>query len=338
MSMKEFLKDKLIFLLINVVTAFLFILFLLFLRVRIIYIIGIVFVWFTPLISLLLLEYIRRKSFYDTLEESLDSLDKKYLLTEIIEEPEFLDGKILYNILSITDKNMHEHVKYYREMQRDYRDYIEAWVHEVKTPIASSKLIIGNNKTPVTKSINEELLKIEEFVQQVLYYSRSNDANKDYLIKEFNLITPVKNIIAKNSKDFIHRKIKLDLSEIDELVYSDSKWVEFILNQILVNAIKYSKKEKAEVKIYSNKYENNTVLTIEDNGVGIPETDIKRVFDKGFTGKNGREYGKATGMGLYICKKLAKKLGLGIEISSVIEEGTRVDIIFPRSKVILLEN
>lgn len=338
MSVKEFLKDKILFLIVNAVAAVVLVLFCLFLQVKIVYIGGMICLWFIPIISLLLIEFLRRISFYNELTSSLESLDKKYLITEVIEKPEFIDGEIIYEVLKITNKDMHEHVKYHKEMQIDYREYIEAWVHEVKTPIASSKLIIENNATPVTKSIKEELSKIEEFVEQVLYYSRSNDANKDYIVKEFKLDSTIKKIISKNSKDFIHRKIKLSLNEINESVYSDSKWVEFILNQIIVNSIKYSNKSNAEIKIYSNKLENNTVITVEDNGVGISERDIKRVFDKGFTGDNGRIYGKSTGMGLYICNNLAEKLGLGIEIESEVGKGTKVDLIFPHSKVMLLEN
>ncbi|MGG7178873.1 sensor histidine kinase [Clostridium paraputrificum] len=338
MSLKDYLKDKMIFLLVNFVLSLGLAVFFLFLRIKVEYIVLVVVVWFTPLIVLLLLQYLQRKSYYDNLYETIESLDKKYLLSEIIEEANFIDGKIIYDILKISDKEMHEHVKYYKKQQSEYREYIEAWVHEVKTPIASSKLIVDNNRNSVTKSIKEELLKIEDYVEEVLYYSRSNDANKDYIIKEFNLGTVVKNIVTKNSKDFIHRRIKLNLQSVDNTVYSDSKWVEFIINQILSNAIKYSDKDEAEIKIFSEKRENNIILSIEDNGVGINERDIKRVFDKGFTGENGRKYGRSTGMGLYICSNLGKKLGIGIEITSKIGEGTKVDIIFPMSKVTLLEN
>jgi len=112
-------------------------------------------------------------------------------------------------------------------------------------------------------------------------------------------------------------------------IFSDIKWVEFILNQVLGNAIKYSKESNGIIKIYSTSTENKITLTIEDNGVGISERDIFRVFEKGFTGDNGRKFGKSTGMGLYLCKKLCNRLGLGISIESKLEYGTKVYINFP---------
>ena len=130
-------------------------------------------------------------------------------------------------------------------------------------------------------------------------------------------------------KSFIYNDISLVLEDLDEVVYTDPKWVNFIINQIIINSLKYSKKEEARIKIYSVRAEKNVILTIEDNGVGIPTEDVRRVFDKGFTGENGRKYGKSTGMGLYICKNLADKLGFGLELSSELGVGTKVNIIFP---------
>lgn len=231
---------------------------------------------------------------------------------------------------------MHENVKYYRDIQLDYREYIETWVHEIKTPIASTKLIIENNQNEVTNKIDSQMDRIEGFVEQVLYYSRSNNVNKDYIIKPINLDNVVRNVIKRNYRDFIHKRIKLDIQDIDEIVYSDGKWVEFIINQIIGNSIKYSNNKEQMIRIYSIKKTNSVILTIEDNGVGIVTKDINRVFEKGFTGENGRRFSKSTGMGLYLCGKLCSKLGLKIGIESEVNRGTSVTLIFPLSGMVTL--
>jgi len=266
----------------------------------------------------------------------MDSLDKKYLLSEIIKEPEFIEGKVIYYLLKQANKNMHENVNKYRDMQSDYREYIETWVHEVKTPIASTRLIIENNQNEFTKSISYEVKKIEDYIEQALYYSRSNDVSKDYIIKEVPLASVVRNTIRKNSRDFINKKISVDMEAVEGTVYSDAKWLEFILNQVIGNSIKYSREEEGKVKVYSIRNENNIVLILEDNGIGIVDKDINRVFEKGFTGENGRRAGKSTGIGLYLCKKLSEQLGLGLTLTSKAGEGTKVSIIFPLGRLNLL--
>ncbi|PFR46130.1 histidine kinase, partial [Bacillus thuringiensis] len=173
--------------------------------------------------------------------------------------------------------------------------------------------------------------RIEGFVEQVLYYSRSNNVNKDYIIKPINLDDVVRTVIKRNYRDFIHKRIKLDIKDINETVYSDRKWVEFIINQILGNSIKYSNNKEQMIRIYSIKKTNSVILNIEDNGVGIVTQDINRVFEKGFTGENGRRFSKSTGMGLYLCEKLCSKLGMKISIESEVNKGTRVTLIFPLS-------
>ena len=172
--------------------------------------------------------------------------------------------------------------------------------------------------------------KIENFVEQVLYYSRSDEVGKDYIIKKIELSKVVKYVVKKNQRDFIGKRISLKLGELDEIIYSDAKWIEFILNQIVGNAIKYSKGQGDKIKIESKTLANSVVLTIEDNGVGIIERDLNRVFEKGFTGENGRKFGKSTGIGLYLCKKLCDKMGLGLNIESEENKGTKVTVIFPQ--------
>ena len=230
------------------------------------------------------------------------------------------------------NKSMHEKVKHYKDEQVEYREYIETWVHEIKTPIASAKLILENDNSNLSERINYEMKRVEGFIEQVLYYARSSDVSKDYIIKEFSLRSVVMKSVKSNSRDFINKNIKLDIRGIEGNIFSDEKWVEFIINQIIINAVKFSIPNEGKVSIYSKVNENNIILTIEDNGVGINEKDIDRVFEKGFTGENGRKFGKSTGIGLYLCKKLCDKLGIGISLNSKENIGTKVNIVFPQGK------
>lgn len=333
MRVGEFFREKLGFLCVNL-ALFVFVSIVMVLIDVSIVIVFIVFcIWFIPLMSYIIMELLEQKRYYDEIISILDSLEKKYLLPEVIDEPDFLQGKKFNSILSEVSRDMNEQVKYYRDKENDYREYIETWVHEIKTPIASTRLIIENNEGPTTDKIKTQINRVEGFIEQVLYYSRSNDVSKDYIINSFNLKTSVMSVVKRNSRDFISKKIKLDMKDLEKTVYSDTKWVEFIVNQIISNAIKYSKNSDAKVSIYAVERNSSVVLTIEDNGVGIVHRDINRVFDKGFTGENGRIFGKSTGIGLYLCKNLCDKLGLGLELQSKAQEGTKVNIIFPQGKL-----
>ena len=289
-------------------------------------------IWFGPLITYMFLEFIKYNRYLKNLTHTIDGLDKKYLLSEVINEPRFQEERIINEVLKECNKSMHENVKYYKDEQIEYREYIETWVHEIKTPIASAKLILENDDSNLGSRINYEMKRVEGFIEQVLYYARSSDVSKDYIIKEFSLRNVVMKAVKSNSRDFINKNIKLNVSELDGSIFSDEKWVEFIINQIIINAVKFSIPNKGEVSIFSKINENNIILTIEDNGVGISEKDIDRVFEKGFTGENGRKFGKSTGIGLYLCKKLCDKLGIGISLTSKEGVGTRVNIVFPQGK------
>lgn len=304
-----------------------------YLRIPLVIILLTWFIWFLPLLAYMVLNYIKWSRYINDIRRVLEELDKKYLLPEVIDEPNFLLGEEINDVLRELSKSMHENVKHYRTEQEEYREYIEMWIHEIKTPIASSRLVIENNYNDVTRKIDYQIDRIDNFIEQVLYYTRSDEVSKDYIIKELELDSIVKKVVKKNYRDFISKKIKLEIEEIKETIYSDSKWVEFIVNQILVNSVKYTKEKEGVIKISANSQGNSVVLIIEDNGVGIIERDLDRIFEKGFTGENGRRFGKSTGIGLYLCKRLCDKLGLGLKLESKLNKGTKVRIIFPKDKV-----
>lgn len=337
MKTNEFIREKLYLLVIGFLTSLVISLFLFAIRVNTQVIAIIIFLVWLQVIAVFLVEYVRRATYYRQLQATLDGLDQKYLLTEIIDEPLFMDGRVLYDTLKTVNKSMCDYVNTYKLAQNEYKDYIEMWVHEIKTPLAASKLIISNNSNSVTESINEEIEKVESFVEQALFYARSTALEKDYIIKPINLQSVVSKIIRKHSKVFIYKKIKVDLENLAVEVYCDNKWLEFIVEQIISNALKYTKQASGEIRIFTTTQEHTIYLHIQDNGVGIDTHDIDRIFEKGFTGKNGRTNEKATGIGLYLCKTLCEKLYLSIDAQSQVGTGTTIIIGFPISKLMLLK-
>ena len=294
------------------------------------------YIWISVLLAYIigiLLEYYQKKTFYQDIEEKLQELQEKYLIVELIKEPNFLEGRLLKEILEKTNKSMLEHVNSYKYNQEEYKEYIELWIHEIKIPIATSKMVIENNKNAITKSIDEELEKVENYIEQALFYARSNTVEKDYYIKRSNLKEIVNESIKKNKNLLIQEKIAINIHDLDLEVNTDSKWIVFILNQIIQNSVKYRKQEdNSEIEIYSKQGKENVILYVKDNGIGIKKGEITKVFDKGFTGTNGRlSNKKSTGIGLYLCKKLCDKLGIAIELNSVWKEGTEIRIVFPQS-------
>ncbi len=275
-----------------------------------------------------IVEYARKRSYYGRLLRSLDVLDRKSLLCEVLDEPDFLEGQILYRVLKECNKSMNDEIATYRHQEEEYREYIEAWMHEVKTPLAAAKLTLENDTGSVPASVSDDLRRIEDYLEQALFYARSGSVEKDYLIRPVSLRELVNASVRRNAKDMIASKIGLTLENLDFIVLTDVKWTDFILNQILVNAIKY-RSASPSIRLYAKQEKNGVSLLIEDNGIGIRQADLPRVFDRGFTGETGRKFSKATGLGLYLSKRLCDKIGLGISVFSIEGKGTTVHLIFP---------
>lgn len=330
MKFRDFLKEKLYYI---ILLAFILISSDILLMIYNISLFMVLYITIVPILGFLIcliIEYNIKNSFYKRLEKQMAELDEKYLISEIVQNPNFIEGKILINTIQDIDKSMLENVNKYKHLTEDYKEYIELWIHEIKIPIATSKLIIENNKSKETKSIDEELGKIENFVEQVLYYARSNNVEKDYYISKTKLSEIVNGAILKNKNILLSNKINLEIGDIDKQVVTDSKWTIFILNQIIQNSVKYMNKDIKTMKIYAEEKKEKVILYIQDNGMGVGKGEIARVYDKGFTGENGRILGKkSTGIGLYLCKKLCDRLGLGIDFNSQKDIGTEVKIIFP---------
>ena len=337
MRLGKYLIDKLPFLILNIIIFTFCAIIMTISNLTIQVVIVLALIWFVPIFIFIIIDFISKRKFYNELIQISNKLDKKYLLPEVIKKPRSYEGQILYDVLEESNRAMHEHVNEYKIMQSEYREYIEAWVHEIKTPIALTKLVAENSEGKTKTIIQNQSKKIEEYVEQVLYYSRSTDVSKDYIVKEFDINETVKKVIRNNRYDLITGKFQIDISESECTVISDEKWVEFIINQVIVNSIKYKKDINPKIKAYTKRFDDKVILTIEDNGIGIINKDIAKVFDKGFTGYNGRRFGKSTGIGLYLCKKLCLKLGLNITLTSEYENGTKVNIIFPLGNLTILQ-
>lgn len=330
MSLKDYLKNNIGIIFLNITALIFLTAFLFSIGNEIKSLVIIAISWIVVLSIYLLVAYRKRKEHFNLLEKCVEGIDKKYLISEALDVPPFIDAKPYYYLLKKSSKSMREEINREKSTLKDYKEYIEQWIHEVKTPISLIKLIEENNRTPKSSEVLMQLEAIDRYVEQALFYARSENVDKDYLVKEISLQNCVNSVITKNKQGFILNNIDIDIDNIDETVYCDSKWLEFILNQIIVNAIKYRNNKDSKVNIYSHEIKNGIQLIIEDNGIGIPSDELGRVFDKGFTGNIGRLNSKSTGIGLYLCKKLCDKLGLLIDIESEINSYTKVIITFPK--------
>ena len=228
--------------------------------------------------------------------------------------------------MKMAEKSMLERIGEVQRERREYKEYIEQWIHEVKTPITAMKLLCENNRSPFSREVLAELENINQYTEQALYYARSEHTEKDYSVREVNLCDVVHSAIADNKYLLRQSNMSIQIDDIETKVYTDEKWVRFILNQIIGNAIKYHV-EQPILHFGATKTNDKIVLFIRDNGIGIPKSDLPRIFEKGFTGQNGRTGKNSTGIGLYLCKRLCDKLGIGLTAYSE-NRGTTISLIF----------
>ncbi|MFQ9516102.1 MAG: ATP-binding protein [Eubacterium sp.] len=281
--------------------------------------------------AVLAVDYWKRDRFYKDFLMKLDNMDQKYLITEMLDMPEFEEARILKESLYEIDKSMKEKINKLNKSNKEFKEYLEMWIHEIKLPLASLTLMNYNGNTNPEK---EKMLikKIEHYVEQILFMARSDAAEKDYLLKKCNLESSVNKVVVANKELLIESKISVEKQNLDMEVTTDSKWLEFILGQIISNSVKYVRDNDRKIKFAAYEEENKTIFTITDNGMGIASNDIVNVFEKTFTGTNGRRVQTSTGMGLYICRKLCEKMGHHIWIESKEGQYTKVYLEFGKEK------
>ncbi len=330
MKIKDYIKDHFVEILIFFfLLLFQFCLFLLLelSLTTIFFILGLLLLFY---LFVFFYNYVKRKIFFNEFFTLLEKIDQKYFITEMLPNSNFLEGKLFLQALYEIDKSMKEKVNESEKSMRDFKDYLELWIHEIKLPIAS--LILQNhNKSIKDNKELEQIHKIEEYVEQVLFYVRSEHSSNDYLIHECNLNTMVKNVLLRNKDDFLALDIQVETKNLNKKILTDSKWFEYILNQIVSNAKKYKKEKDAYIHFEAEEQENSITVSITDNGIGIKSSDLPKVFEKSFTGENGHQTKESTGMGLFLVKKMCEQLGHLVKIESIENEYTKVTIIISKN-------
>ncbi|WP_042348333.1 sensor histidine kinase [Bacillus massiliigorillae] len=238
----------------------------------------------------------------------------------------------LYEVLDQIQRESTEEIESLRDELREINDYMTHWIHQVKIPITVLEIIAQRvdeieDEATLSKDIKVEIDRVTVLVEQALYISRAGNYSSDFLIEEINVGKIVKEVVRKNKYLFIYNKINVEMKHLDHVVLTDKKWMKHIIEQIIHNSCKYIAGQK-EIVMYIEENEKSIQLHIKDSGIGISESDIDRVFDKGFTGENGRNRTKSTGMGLYISKKIMNKLSHDITIVSEKNKGTDVNLTF----------
>lgn len=271
-------------------------------------------------------KYLTRRRYLQQLTDMVEGLDERYLAAEVMPSPVRADDKVFHRILKLSNKSMLEHVEAAKQEQREYREYIETWIHEIKTPLAALKLLGDNHRSAETRTMMLELERVNHYAEQALYYARSEHVARDYLIRETRLDRIIHAAIAGNKQLLLRNSVQISMEECEEYVYTDEKWMSFVLHQLIINAVTYSP-ENPHILFKVDKLPDRVRLSVCDNGIGIPASDLPRIFDKGFTGTNGRKQSSSTGIGLFLVRRLCGKLGVTIDAASS-GQGTTISLTF----------
>lgn len=334
MMFLEYLEEKIFFIIISLVFTLLLSIYLLLIGVDTSLIILLAFLIIFFIFISLLVSYLLIKKRYEKIVNLVDSLDEKYLIKEVIDKPKNLENRAYYYALDKSCKALNDKLSEVENSKEEYLDFLDSFIHDIKTPISALSLYADNNND---EKMKEEVLKISRLVDKMLFYTRSDVVEKDYFIKEVTLADLVHPVLLDYKNYLLNYHIKVEVKDLDDLkVYTDIKWLNFIISQILSNSLKYQNKKNRLVRIKGFEDKNNIKLEIYDNGVGIKDSDLSKVFDKGFTGSN-RNKKNASGIGLYLTKKLCDKLGIDIKIESVYLKYTKVIITFPKGNYFLIE-
>lgn len=292
-------------------------------------------------LGMVLMEWMRMRRFLEDLSGVASSDSNALSLASGLRVPEHPEGVLAWRAIGAVVHDANARIGELRVREADYRDYIETWVHEVKTPLAAADLMLDNMKGVSTHPLRQELDEVNAYVEQALYYARSSDVERDFLVRPCELRRLVGDALKSRASQLIGCGMGVDLSGVSEgphEVICDQKWVVFILGQLIDNAVRY----RAEASVRQPRLSFSTrlqvpdgteapraLLDVLDNGMGISAEDVGRVFDRGFTGANGRSRKKSTGLGLYLVRTLCDKMGLGIAVTSLPGAWTCFTISFP---------
>ncbi len=328
MSLREFLSDRLGQIVLQLSGAALTAFFLLATGTQPGIIIILLAVVLTVLGAVQIVGFLRQRSRLRELEAVMERLDQTYLFTECVPPPRNPYERRLFDLTRRAGRDMVGEVSDARAAQREYREYVERWVHEIKTPITAARLICRNLEGDTRRRLTFELGQVEAHVERALFYARAESPERDCVIRQTRLNEIVTQAVENHRTLLIQNNVRLETEGLDCCVYTDGKWAAFILGQLLQNAARY-RGESPVVFISARPLGKQVQLTVRDNGIGIPAHELPRVLDRGFTGSNGRSRNGSTGMGLYLCKKLAGFLDLDLRLTSEEGEGTTVLLTFP---------
>ena len=328
MTLREFLSDRLRRIALQVICAGLATLFLFATGTQPGILVILLIVFLLAFLTVNMFDFFQQRARLLELKSILDALDRKYLFTECVPQPKGLFERRLFDLARLAGRDMTGAVSDAQASQREYREYVERWVHEIKAPITAARLICRELDGDTRRKLTAELSQIEAHVERALFYARAENPEQDCLFRQIELEKIAAQAIENHRSLLIQNGIRVELENMNCAVYTDEKWAVFILGQLLQNAARYRGPEPAVI-LSAKPLGRQTQLIVHDNGIGIPAHELPRVFERGFTGSNGRIRGGSTGMGLYLCRKLAVFLELGLDITSTEGNGTVVTLTFP---------
>ena len=279
--------------------------------------------------------YLRTARYWREMAELASFAECARELPDLVDEPLFLAGRGSHGALEAVAQAASREALALTQDKRDYSDYIELWIHEVKTPLAAAKLVLSGQHGPEAATLKAELERVESQVDQALYAARSSSLSNDYAIRETLLLEVAREAVKRNVHFLVGHQVEVAFDIPEAMtVLADRPWLVFCLQQVTVNAAKYGARHVtfAAEEEAAGTPRGRTMLTVVDDGCGIPAADVPRVFDRGFTGQVGRAHGSATGMGLYLVRVLCERMGLGVALVSEEGVGTTVSFSFPRDR------
>ena len=328
MTLREFLSDRLKRIALQVICAGLAALFLFATGTQPGVLVILLIVFLLVFLTVNMLDFFQQRARLLEWKSILDGLDRKYLFTECAPPPKGLFERRLFDLTRLAGRDMTGAVSDAQASQREYREYVERWVHEIKAPLTAARLICRELDGDTRRKLTAELSQIEAHVERALFYARAENPEQDCLFRQIELEKIAAQAIENHRSLLIQNDIRVEMENMNCAVYTDEKWAVFILGQLLQNAARYRGPEPI-ITLSAKPLGRQTQLIVHDNGIGIPAHELPRVFERGFTGSNGRIRGGSTGIGLYLCRKLAVFLELELRMDSQEGAGTTVTLTFP---------
>ena len=304
----------------------------------------------------LALDYVRDRAFWRSLAELASAPDAAHAAAELMGDPASPEARVAAEAISHVSKCAADEVASRRRFVEEYRAYVETWVHEAKSPITAARLALANLEEdaragepaasaalgPRLRAVDGELARVERYVEQALFYARSESLDRDFLVRRHELREVASSAVRANASLLISAGVAPRLGEgLSLTVFTDDKWLSFMLGQLLQNSARYVRANSEggsqvwfDARLLDEgKADERVELTVRDNGCGVSEADLPRVFDRGFTGENGRTREHSTGLGLWLVWRLASKMGVSVAVDSVAGEGFSVTLGFPANKM-----